>query len=378
MSRLEAKSKLADVTSNLQRKLSDQPFAWYATTREKAGLEWVQSTLSTKEAERSYYERQTQVLFVIEDLIQQRMDERAEAIQALTNSFQLCTEALGRIKAKSERNVYDRLQSLLLDCQSASEAIQQNASKAESADDIELITQSLKQLHQKFTHEWAVQSGEVTESTNSQTAHVVNGSCATDLKSSTEKKNLADLINRLEQKVADTAAPFVTPLEKMGLRGIQAGLNHDELLDTERVHRQLDALHELASTIICREIARNNAKEEFQKALVEFKRHLFRMTAHSPNNTTDQLNRIQQTKSICAKFEDRFEQLRALEGPPKNDVNIANLTKAFQDLYNELCIEWNEATEEVDPSAINGTTIHHRNGASESPIHKTVSTLKPT
>ncbi|KAF7258947.1 hypothetical protein EG68_04451 [Paragonimus skrjabini miyazakii] len=376
ISRLEAKSKLAEVTSDLQRKLSEQPFAWYATTREKAGLEWIQSALSNKEAEQSYYERQTQVLLVTEDLIRQRMDERTRAIQLLTTSFQLCKEALDQTKAKSKRNVDDRLHSILRDYQSASEALQQNACQAESADDIELITQSLEQLHQKFIHDWTVQSGDVMESTNSQTAHMVNGSCVTDLKSSPKLRQLADLIDRLEQKVRDTATPFITPLEKMGLRGIQAGLNRDEPLDTERVHRQLDALHELASTIICREIARQNAKEEFQKALVEFRRRLFKMTVHPLNNTVDQLNRIQQTKSICANCEDRFERLQALEGPPKNDVNIASLTKAFQDLCNELWIKWNEAAGEVDPSAISGIRIHHTNEAFKSPIYQTVLTLK--
>ncbi|KAA3677440.1 uncharacterized protein DEA37_0009095 [Paragonimus westermani] len=327
ISRLEAKSKLAEVTSNLQRKLSDQPFAWYATTREKAGLEWVQSTLSTKEAERSYYERQTQVLLVIEDLIRQRMDERAEAIQALTNSFQ-----------------------------SDSEAIQQNASIAETADDIELITQSLKQLHQaaagtrlimlQFCNAFIPwndlnQRRFVLQDNPSQTAHMVNGSCVTDLKSSTEKKNLADLINRLEQKVGDTAAPFVTPLEKMGLRGIQAALNHDELLDTERMHRQLDALHELASTIICREIARNNAKEEFQKALVPKGR---------VHKTTVRALSLYGSETWPLKTEDvnrlKVFDHRRLRSVARNEWH-----------QRELWIKWNEATEEVNPSVINGTTV---------------------
>ncbi|KAF5401758.1 hypothetical protein PHET_05152 [Paragonimus heterotremus] len=378
ISRLEAKSKLAEVTSDLQRKLSEQSFAWYATTREKAGLEWVQSALSSKEAEQSYYERQTQVLLVTEDLIRQRMDERTRAIELLTNSFQLCKEALDEIKAKSKRNVSGRLDLILCDYQSASETLQQSACQAESADDIELITQSLKQLHQEFIHDWTLQSSDVMESTNPQTTHTVNGSCVTDLKSSAKRRQLADLISRLEQKVRDTATPFVTPLEKIGLRGIQAGLNGDESLDTERVHRQLDALHELATTIICREIARQNAKEEFQKALVEFRRRLFKMTAHPPHNTVDQLNRIQQTKSICAKFEERFERLQALEGPPKNDINITNLTKAFQDLCNELWIKWNEAAGDVNPSAISGTRIRRTNEAFKSPIYQTVLTLKHT
>ncbi|KAF6778156.1 hypothetical protein AHF37_02272 [Paragonimus kellicotti] len=378
ISRLEAKSKLAEVASDLQRKLSEQPFAWYATTREKAGLEWVQSALSNKEAEQSYYERQIRVLLVTEDLIRQRMDERTRAIQLLTNSFQLCEETLDQIKAKSKRNIHDRLYSILHEYQSASEALQQNACKAESADDIELITQSLKQLYQKFNHDWTVQSGDLMESTNSQTAHMVNGSCGTDLKLSAKKRQLADLISRLEQKVRDTATPFATSLEKMGLRGIQAGLNRDESLDIECVQRQLDALHELASTIIYREIARQNAKEGFRKALVEFRKRLFQMTAYPPSNTVDQMNRIQQAKSICAKLEDRFEQLQAFEGPPKNDVNIASLTKAFQDLTNELWIKWNEVTGEVNPSAISGTTVHHTNEAFERPICQTVLTLKQT